>query len=105
MMQDGVAAQEAHARNQALTRRHGRIPSYVLWREMDIHAESVTQRARWWAEFAADDDKGTLSEVTLEVEKSTLGELDNADSFDKARGTEKQQQSDEGQPEHFLPKN
>ena len=39
---------EAHDRNSFLVEKHGKIPSYGLWREEDIEKESIESRYNWW---------------------------------------------------------
>lgn len=38
-------------RNSVLVIEHICIPSYVLWREMDIENESIESRINWWTNY------------------------------------------------------
>ena len=39
---------EASDRNSFLINKYGKIPSYSLWREIDIEKENINTRYRWW---------------------------------------------------------
>ena len=42
---------EANDRNAILTSRHKRIPSYALWRDIDIEKETIDTRISWWKNY------------------------------------------------------
>lgn len=43
-------AEEANLRNYALRKLHGRIPSYIIWREDDI-SDDIQITINWWTEM------------------------------------------------------
>lgn len=42
---------EAMDRNAVLSSCHGSIPSYALWRDIDIEKESIDTRIAWWQNY------------------------------------------------------
>lgn len=45
---------EATARNAVLIKKHNSIPSYALWRGIDIDSESLEIRINWWKTYTTD---------------------------------------------------
>ena len=39
---------EADDRNSILIGKYNKIPSYALWRDIDIQRETLDQRRNWW---------------------------------------------------------
>ena len=39
---------EALDRNSLLIAKYSKIPSYALWRDIDIEQESINTRLKWW---------------------------------------------------------
>ena len=39
---------EADDRNSILIGKYNKIPSYALWRDIDIQRETLSQRRNWW---------------------------------------------------------
>jgi len=42
---------ESMDRNAVLSSCHGPIPSYALWRDIDIQKESLDTRIAWWKNY------------------------------------------------------
>lgn len=42
---------ESMDRNAVLSSCHGKIPSYALWRDIDIEKESLDTRIVWWQNY------------------------------------------------------
>ena len=57
MFAEGFTSQnEAFDRNAILTEKHGKIPSYALWRDIDIENESINTRYNWWKNEDCDSE-------------------------------------------------
>ena len=61
MFEDG----EARARNVALVRKHGPLPSYAYWSGEDVERESVRRRISWWRSLTTDADDRTSREASV----------------------------------------
>ena len=46
-----IFEKEADDRNAVLMGIHKKIPSYALWRDIDIENESIEQRIKWWRNY------------------------------------------------------
>jgi len=46
-----IFEQEAIDRNGVLIGIHSKIPSYALWRDIDIERECKEQRINWWRNY------------------------------------------------------
>ena len=63
---------EAHDRNSFLVEKHGKIPSYGLWREEDIEKESIESRYNWWNTKNVNKMKGLSKNYAIMPEFSQL---------------------------------
>jgi hypothetical protein len=45
-----IFEEEANDRNSLLIFKHGHIPEYALWRDIDIKHQSLAERFKWWNE-------------------------------------------------------
>ena len=49
--------EEAYARNLILNEKYNKIPSYAVWRMMDIANESIVTRINWWLNYNKSENK------------------------------------------------
>ena len=53
---------ESRDRNGLLVMKHGKIPSYALWRGDDIEKQSFQERYNWWEK---EDDTKISNQLVL----------------------------------------
>ena len=74
-----TSQEEATSRNTVLAEKHGKIPSYALWREMDIDDETLETRIEWWKTYTKDSEiyVKTVANYWTKILNDKLKESDN----------------------------
>ena len=55
---------EATDRNSILIGKYNKIPSYALWRDIDIERQKLDERIKWWSNYS--ESKNKLAKSTAE---------------------------------------
>ena len=64
---------EARDRNDILFTKYAKIPSYSLWRDIDIEKESIAESIKWWKTYEHEDQFKIISNNWIHYLEYELG--------------------------------
>ena len=87
---------EAISRNIVLRLKHGSIPSYALWRGMDIESESDNSRLSWWKPYINDTNTDIINESKywINILENELDKTEKNSKLEKKKLMEEKNNND-----------